>query len=376
MRILAVDIGTGTQDILLFDSSVAPENCFKMVMPSPTAMFAARVRQAAAARQGIVLAGMMMGGGPVGWAVGDHLQQGLPVFATAEAARTLNDDLAQVEAMGVALVESGDVSRLGKTNVVLSLRDLDLDAIHTALRAFDIDIHYDGLAVAVLDHGNAPPDVSDRLFRFDHIRSVIEQYRDGLGQLLAFAYTPPDLPHYLTRMRSVVESAGDLNVPLVLLDTGAAASLGALEDEEVEQHDDVILLNLGNMHALATHLVGGRVAGLFEHHTGFLTTEKLDLYLQALADGSLETAAIFDDMGHGCYIVERPPMAPGAEAPFLAVTGPRRVLARASRLHPYFAVPHGDMMIAGCFGLVRACAARLPQWRDEIERGLGPARWS
>jgi hypothetical protein len=29
------------------------------------------------------------------------------------------------------------------------------------------------------------------------------------------------------------------------------------------------------------------------------------------------------------------------------------------------------MMIAGCFGLVRACAARLPKWREEIARSLG-----
>jgi len=33
MRILAVDIGTGTQDILLFDSSKRVENCVKMIMP-------------------------------------------------------------------------------------------------------------------------------------------------------------------------------------------------------------------------------------------------------------------------------------------------------------------------------------------------------
>ena len=33
VRILAVDVGTGTQDILLFESGKTIENCFKMVMP-------------------------------------------------------------------------------------------------------------------------------------------------------------------------------------------------------------------------------------------------------------------------------------------------------------------------------------------------------
>jgi uncharacterized protein (DUF1786 family) len=371
MRILAIDVGTGTQDILLFDSTVEPENCFKMVMPSPTAILAGKVRQATAARQALVLTGVTMGGGPVGWALEDHVKQGLPVFATPDAARTFNDDLAQVEAMGVRVISDDEAMRLAGPSTRLLLRDLDLDAIAAALRAFDIEPRYDALAVAVLDHGNAPPDVSDRTFRFDHIRSVVQRSAGANGQLLAFAYTPEDLPAYLTRMASVVRSAGAIGIPIVLLDTGAAAALGAVEDRLVAQQSEMVLLNLGNMHALATHLVQGRIVGLFEHHTGFLTTEKLDRYLEALIAGTLENAAIFDDKGHGCYIVEPASAAPRSPAPFLSVTGPRRALARQSKLRPYFAVPHGDMMIAGCFGLVRACAARLPKWREEIARSLG-----
>ena len=36
MQILTVDVGTGTQDVLLFDSDRELENCFKLVLPSPT----------------------------------------------------------------------------------------------------------------------------------------------------------------------------------------------------------------------------------------------------------------------------------------------------------------------------------------------------
>ncbi|MER3515433.1 MAG: pyruvate formate lyase-activating protein, partial [Chloroflexota bacterium] len=42
MRILAVDVGTGTQDILLYDSDVELENCLKLVMPAPTMLIARR----------------------------------------------------------------------------------------------------------------------------------------------------------------------------------------------------------------------------------------------------------------------------------------------------------------------------------------------
>jgi uncharacterized protein (DUF1786 family) len=36
MRILAIDMGTGTQDILVFDSADAVENNVKLVVPSAT----------------------------------------------------------------------------------------------------------------------------------------------------------------------------------------------------------------------------------------------------------------------------------------------------------------------------------------------------
>lgn len=370
MRILAIDVGTGTQDILLFDSTVEPENCFKMVMPSPTGMLAARVRRATAAGHRLALMGVTMGGGPVGWALEEHIKRGLAVVATPDAARTLNDDLKRVEAMGVRIVGEDEAAALDDRYESLVLRDLDLAAVAAALAAFDVEPLYDAVAVAVLDHGNAPPDVSDRVFRFDHIRSVVQTVAGRKNQLLAFAYSPDDLPPYLTRMASVVRSAGALDAPLILLDTGAAAALGALEDRRVAQADEVVLVNLGNMHALATHLVQGRIVGLFEHHTGFLTTAKLDGYLAALVAGSLDNASIFDDHGHGCCIVEQAEQTPRSARPLLSVTGPRRALARGGALSPYFAVPHGDMMVAGCFGLVRACAARLPAWRDEIEAAL------
>ena len=38
MKFLTVDIGTGTQDIFLYDSNLDLENGFKLVLPSPTMM--------------------------------------------------------------------------------------------------------------------------------------------------------------------------------------------------------------------------------------------------------------------------------------------------------------------------------------------------
>src|SRR5919202_4844053 len=112
MRILAVDIGTGTQDILLFDSEQELENSVKMVMPSPTLVVADTIRRATATGRPVVLRGVTMGGGPSHWAAMDHLKAGYPVYATAAAAQTFDDDLEAIASMGISLIgedEAGGV---------------------------------------------------------------------------------------------------------------------------------------------------------------------------------------------------------------------------------------------------------------------------
>ena len=103
MRILAIDVGTGTQDILLFDSSQPIENAFQLIMPSPTMIAAGRIRRATEARRAVAVSGTIAGGGPCHWALEDHLRAGLPAYATREAAMTFDDDLELVERMGVTL---------------------------------------------------------------------------------------------------------------------------------------------------------------------------------------------------------------------------------------------------------------------------------
>src|SRR3712207_3624020 len=71
--ILAIDVGAGTQDVLLYDPAREPENCLKMVLPSQTQIVAARVREASAARLPVHLSGVLMGGGASTDAVKEHL---------------------------------------------------------------------------------------------------------------------------------------------------------------------------------------------------------------------------------------------------------------------------------------------------------------
>ena len=58
MKILAMDIGHGTQDILLYDTSIRNvENCTKMVLPSPCKIFAKKIRTATAEGHDIFVRG-------------------------------------------------------------------------------------------------------------------------------------------------------------------------------------------------------------------------------------------------------------------------------------------------------------------------------
>lgn len=358
-RILAIDVGTGTQDILVLEAGTVIENAVQLIMPSPTALIAERVKQATADRVDLVLTGVTMGGGPDHWAVEAHLKAGLNVYATPDAARTFDDDLERVAAMGVRVVD-GPVGANGARR--LELHDFYLAELMDALRAFGVSTAFDAVGVAVFDHGAAPPGVSDRRFRFDYLRDQVER---GTG-LEGFGFLAAEIPARMTRMRAVAGSATGPE-PLFLMDTGPAAILGALDDAVVAPSDPVSVANVGNFHTIAALLEGRRIRGLFEHHTGELTRPKLELYLDGLAQGTLSNDKVFGDMGHGALelgAIASPPKR-------LAVTGPRRGLLDDSRLRPHLAVPHGDMMLAGCFGLLRALAARLPEFAPVVEEQLG-----
>jgi len=382
MRILAVDVGTGTQDILLFDSTQPVENALQLIMPSPTQIAAGKIAKATRAQRAVVLSGVIAGGGPCHWALDDHLRAGLTAFATPEAAATFDDDLEAVRRMGVRLISEDEAPGIDGEQV--RLIDLDLGAIRTALGAFGVGGKFDGLAVGCLDHGAAPPGYSDRLFRFEHLASVVGRRND----LREFACLPEELPEYLTRARTLV-SCVDGDAPTVFLDTGPAAALGALQDPQVGGSEEQLVLNLGNMHALAFHLRGTQVISLYEHHTGEMTAEQIEDFTVRLVRGELQHEEVFNSKGHGVFYAadSRQPSAvssqPSAErqgtgngpaqraSTVLAVTGPQRGKLRGSRLNPYFAVPHGDMMVSGCFGLLWAYAEKRPEGREEVLAALG-----
>lgn len=392
MKILTIDIGTGTQDIHLYDSRMDIENGFKLVIPSPTMIVHNRIREATRKGEPILLTGVMMGGGPSAWAVEGHLKAGLPVYATPDAARTLNDELEKVEKLGVKLVSEDEADRLANSVQTVEMCDLDLSAVRSAFNQFGVTLKdLAAVAVAVFDHGDAPPGISDRQFRFDYLDGRIRAATSAVNPLSAFAYLRDDIPEIMTRLQAVAHSARDLDCPLVVMDTAPAAVLGATFDPVVANKTKKIITNIGNFHTLAFRLgvdsSDGEICidGLFEHHTGEIDLQKLESLLRRLADGTLKHQDVFDDMGHGALLYQSTPLQFGQGEFDIVVTGPRRSMFSSEQagrsLRPYFASPFGDMMLTGNIGLLAATADILPELAQPIhaslkgDGGRGAAPW-
>jgi uncharacterized protein (DUF1786 family) len=136
-----------------------------------------------------------------------------------------------------------------------------------------------------------------------------------------------------------------------------------------------MIVNIGNFHTLAFRLGQAGIEGVFEHHTGEIDLGKLESLLHALANGSLKNEDVFNDMGHGALIYSHEPFEFGSDEFDVIVTGPRRSMYLGGQdpalsLKPYFAVPFGDMMIAGCFGLLAAVAEVLPNFAEIINESM------
>ena len=354
-RILAVDVGTGTADILLTLPGEPLENAVKLVVPSRTQVVGAQIAQATERGQTVIFSGPTMGGGACGAAMKRHLAAGQAFVATEEAALTFADDLDKVRALGARIV--GDAAaaeltaRLPEESVaVVRSGDLDPSALRGALDLLGADPRFDAVAVAVQDHGFSPHS-SNRVFRFAFWEAAVRERRP-IGDLF---YDAAEAPAEFTRLRAVAALASELSCggPTLVADTGPAALYGALP----EGVEDAVLVNAGNGHTICVVTLGGRLAGVFEHHTTALDAPRLEDYLQRFLAGGLDSDEVRGDVGHGA--VMRPNVAERdlRGLPMYA-TGPRRALLAGSSLPLEYAAPHGDMMLTGCFGLLRAFADR------------------
>src|SRR5437879_13848481 len=120
-RILRIDIGAGTMDVLLYDPAQSWENAVQLVLPSATAIAGKRIAAAREAGRDVFLHGNLMGGYHTTNAVWRHLEAGLRVYATERAARTVHDDIDLLRRKGLRITDDPPADA-----IAIELRDLDL----------------------------------------------------------------------------------------------------------------------------------------------------------------------------------------------------------------------------------------------------------
>jgi uncharacterized protein (DUF1786 family) len=350
-----MDIGAGTLDVLLYDSKKKLENCVKMVLPSPAKVYAKRVSDETVARNDLFIRGDTIGGGALSKALREHMEKGLKVVMTGDAAYSIRNDPEKVEELGIK-IQSDDEPPENFSGSEILLQEVSLDKFNEFLKEYDETLEdVDVVAIAVKDHGASPRGMSDRKFRMQQIHEALLED----SRIENLSYTEDDLPPIYLRMKSDLQAA-KRHLPqakVLVMDTSPAALLGCLEDTRIKGLDPILAVNLGNGHTMASIVSKGRIIGVFEHHTSMLNLEKMEKMLTDFTKGDLTDEEIFNDGGHGLVYLEKPSKHTVVEC--IAVTGPNRSLMHESELNIQYAAPGGDMMMTGPIGLIEAVKRKM-----------------
>jgi len=348
MKILLIDIGAGTMDVLYWDTQA--DHHYKAVVKSPVRTLA---EKAGKTRGDLLVTGCEMGGGRLSGILRQRAERA-EVVMTATAAATLHHDSDRVRAQGVRIVDDKTAERLAeeKRYSRLVLGDLQPERIERIVRGFGVPFRVDIVAICAQDHGVPPRGVSHLDFRHNLFKAKLD--REPFPR--ALLYERKECPETFNRLTSIAATAADLPAREVyVMDSGMAAILGASLDFRARRSDPVIVLDIATSHTVGAALYHNEIAGFFEYHTHDVTARRLDRLLVELADGALDHKKLMSEGGHGAYIRH----AVGYHrVQSIIATGPRRDLARKSKLPIHPGAPLGDNMMTGTAGLLEAVRHR------------------
>ena len=343
MKILAIDIGTGTQDIMIYDTQKEIENSIKLVLPSPHLYISQIINHST---QNLYFTGEIMGGGKIKQSIINHMKKGYDVVMQERCAKTIRDNIDQVKSYGINIAdENKDYSSYQQ----IQLGDISIKKLTDFLRQFDLNFEFDKIAVAVQDHGYSTQ-MGDRDFRFEKITEKLKKAVTPFE----FAFKN-DLPQYYTRMQAVKRCLEKENIAQesLIMDTKFASIAGMCFDDLAKELDSYIVVDIGNGHTTAASIEDSKIKGIFEHHTSNLTPENIERYIKRLASGEITNKEIYDDHGHGAHVI-----SPISKIEKVIVTGPKRHLIEKTNLDWHNSTPAGDVMMTGTVGLIETMMRR------------------
>ncbi|MFC1744582.1 DUF1786 family protein [Candidatus Riflebacteria bacterium] len=351
MKIFALDIGHGTQDMMLFSSEQTIENNPKLVLTTPARVFKKKIEKS---NSNLGITGYTIGGGPLKKALKDHLAKGYKIFLEKGPALTIRNNFKQVMDLGFSVCDRLSEKQIQENKLqVFNFNEVNFKDWCEFFLPFNEDLkRVDWLAIAVQDHGMITTKDTSRETRFEVFKNLLQ----ASPYPWSICFVDKEIPESLARHSGARDSAiaDGFTGRILTMDTSTAAMYGALLDDYNNWGSGPNLtINMGNNHITAYVVENWRILSFFEHHTPHIRHDMvlLDQYLQRGCAGDLTMEEILATDGSGYYCMEKRSFS---KIKNIIVTGPNRDLLRKTRLTFKNAVPGGDMMMSGPLGLIGA----------------------
>ncbi|MHA2224942.1 MAG: DUF1786 family protein [Candidatus Hodarchaeales archaeon] len=354
-KVLAIDVGKGTEDIFYYNPERKLENSVQIVKPSRAHLLRQQLDNHLRKDYDIFVKGTIMGGEP--WHIPLYKiaqTPGRDVIMTPEAAHSLRYDSDQVTHRGVKILEKLPYN-LYSNVVTIESYDIDYQWYGKFFKGLEIDIFSECnvILIACQEHGYPGPNGgSAREFR---MKECYQRFLDSSPELTSLMFERSEIPDFAWRLKANATLAQQFfpSSKVFVMDSSPAVILGTMLDPIVPEGEKTVI-NIGNGHTLVMILdQNWKVLAICEHHTGNLTTSKIDTLLEKLFSNKLSNELILRQGGHGFY--QRIPEIPINATENIVVLGPNRKLLQESQFFNFITWSHplGSMMLSGPAGLLK-----------------------
>ncbi|MEZ7890851.1 MAG: DUF1786 family protein [Candidatus Wallbacteria bacterium] len=388
-KILGIDIGMGTTDVFLYDTSKNIENCIKFVIPTPSRRYRSLLKKINfTGSEKIHISGDTIGGGPLAHDLIKLAEKNkAEIIIDRKAAYTIRNDISEVKGFGIKISDELPAD----SPALKSAGGLDFNGIKNSFSVRDNDIYmnfseielpflinffenagedmrlFDGICVCAQDHGICPKEISDRLNRFSEFKKILEGAKTPSPY--SFCFKKGMVPEVFYRLKSVEERVNAFmpDLPAIIMDSSPAALLGcfAFIEEYAGLYkknldEPYLMVNMGNNHAIFVVVEKEKILAFYEHHSWVYDEmpAKLEEHIKRFCDGRLPSEEIFDDEGNGAIYFEPPGFK---NVKNIIVTGPNRNIFMRTNLNVYYSSVGGDMMMSGPIGMAKAFQRLYPE---------------
>lgn len=345
MKILIMDIGAGTMDVLIYDSK--NNTHYKAVAISPIKMMIEKINNINA---DLLITGGEMGGGPIGEALKRLVLKGFEVVISESASRTIHHKMKRVKSLGIRVVSDEEAEQIKKSNRYhhIYFSDIDKERVKNLVYSLGLDFSFDIIGVCAQDHGIPPEGISHLEFRHRVFKERLDIDPEP-GKLI---YRKDEIPPCLNRLKSIAQEADKLGARNVfVMDSGMCAINGGMLDQWAHGRERFIVIDIATSHTLCATIKHKKIAGFFEYHTSDITRSRLEELIVALAHARISHKGILKEGGHGAYV--REPIGFDEDITII-VTGPKREILKESKMQIIMGAPFGDNMMTGTSGLLNA----------------------